>query len=105
MLLLSLTSLTICSLQQSTAFLKSILHSCSLTICCYFSISSGRFSCRFLINLDLGISDLQLILLDCVLSLSIASNGMFKCQRKVSCIGFKFLFHSEGFCLALSFSF
>merc|ERR1719206_841070 len=57
--------LAICSFQQSTAFLKGILHSCSLAISCNFSICSGRFSCRFLINLDLGISDLLLILLNC----------------------------------------
>merc|ERR1719312_1673197 len=103
--LLSSTSLAICSFQQSTTFLKCILHSCSLAISCYFSISSSRFSCGFLINLELGISDLLLVLLNCVLSLSITSDGMLQCQGKVSSISFKFLFHSEGLCLALCFSF
>merc|ERR1719309_399892 len=85
------------------ALLKCILHSSSLAVSCNLSISSSRFSCRFFINLDLGISDLQLILLDCVLSLGIASNCMLKCQGYVSSISFELLLHSQGFCLALSF--
>merc|ERR1711970_521071 len=97
------TSLTISSLQQCTALFKCILHSCSLAISCNLSISSSRFCCRFFINLDLGISDLQLILLDCVLSLGNASNCMLQCQGKISSISFELLLHSQGFCLALSF--
>merc|ERR1711872_701878 len=103
--LLSGTSLAISSFKQCTAFLKCVLHGCSLSISCNLSISSCRFGSRFLINLNLSIPDLKLVLLDCVLCLSIACDGMLKSQTKVSSISLEFLLHSEGFCLALSFSF
>merc|ERR1719481_654771 len=57
-LLLSGTSLAISGLKQCTAFLKCVLHSCSLAISCNLSISSCRFGSRFLINLNLSIPDL-----------------------------------------------
>merc|ERR1719357_1727197 len=79
-LLLGRASLAICSLQQCTAFFKCILHSCSFAISCDLCIGSCRFSSRFFINLNLSIPNLVLILLDCVLSFSIACNGMLKCQ-------------------------
>merc|ERR1719228_480684 len=90
----SLASLVISSrsafswLQQSTSLLWSIGHSSSLAVSSHLGVSSSRLRSRLLIHLQLGVTDLQSILLDGGLGLSIASNGVLKSQAKISCISF-----------------
>merc|ERR1719153_1661265 len=52
------------SLQQSTSLLQSIGHSSSLAVSSHLGVSSSRLRRRLLIHLQLGVTDLQGILLD-----------------------------------------
>merc|ERR1719370_1374081 len=82
-LLLSSTTLTVSSLQESPGLLQTIGHS-----------GSSRFSRRLIIYLELGFTDLSTILLDGGLSLSISSNSMLQCQLQIGRISLQLLLHS-----------
>merc|ERR1712050_286891 len=100
-LLLSSAALAVSSLQKSAAFLQGILHGSSLAVSCNLGISSLGLQGRLLINLSLGITDLQGILLHCSSGLSISSNGLLQGETKLSCITLQLLPHPKGFSLAL----
>merc|ERR1712180_1537 len=106
----SLASLVISSrsafswLSSPSNFLLSIGHSSSLAVSSHLGVSSSRLRSRLLIHLQLGVTDLQSILLDGGLGLSIASNGVLKSQAKISCISFQLLLHPQGLGLALGLS-
>merc|ERR1719443_1900788 len=100
-LLLSSTSLPISSLQQGTGLLEAVLHGGSLAVSGDLSVGSGGLGLGLGVDLDLGISHLELVLLDGGLGLSIASDGVFQSEAKVSRVGLQLLLHSESLSLAL----
>merc|ERR1719422_2879270 len=86
-LLLGSTSLPISSLQQGTGLLEAVLHGGGLAVGGDLGVGSSGLGLRLGVDLDLSISDLELVLLDGGLGLSVASNGMFKSQAEVSRVG------------------
>merc|ERR1719394_450495 len=79
----SLASLVISSrslwswLYSDSSFLEAVLHGGSLAVSGDFGVGSGGLGLRLGVNLDLGISDLELVLLDGGLGLSVTSDGVF----------------------------
>merc|ERR1719348_408956 len=103
-LLLSSTTLTISSLEESTSLLKAVGNSSSPSVGGDLSIGSSRLGSRLLVNLDLGIAHLQGVLLDGGLGLGVASNGVLEGQTKVGSVSLKLLLHPESLSLALGLS-
>merc|ERR1711962_1553351 len=95
---------TVSLFKHSSSFLKGILHGSSLPVSIDLGILGNSLHASFLINLDLGITNLVLVLLDGGLGFQSTSIGSFKSQVKFHDISFKFLLHSEGLSLALRFS-
>merc|ERR1712168_426372 len=91
-------------LQRSAGTVSLFQHSSSFSVSIDLSILGNSLHASFLINLDLGITNLVLVLLDGGLSFQSTSIGSFKSQVKFHDISFKFLLHSEGLSLALRFS-
>merc|ERR1719402_871513 len=103
-LLLSSTTLTISSLEESTSLLKAIGNSSRPSVSSNLGIGGSRLGSRLLVNLDLGVAHLQGILLDGGLGLGVASNGVLEGQAKVSSVSLKLLLHPESLGLALGLS-
>merc|ERR1740131_517795 len=99
--LFSGAALAVSSFQESTAFLKSILHGSSLPVCSNLGISSLGLQGRLLINLGLGISDLGSVLLHGGLGLKVSSNSVFKGKSQFTNITFKLLLHSQSLSFTL----
>merc|ERR1712078_91224 len=76
----------------------------ALPVSGHLVVSGGRLGLGLGINLGLGIPHLELVLLDGVLGLSIAGNGVLKSQAEISSISLKLLLHPESLSLALSLS-
>merc|ERR550517_1288346 len=95
-LLLSSTTLAVSSLQKSTSFLKAVLHGSCPAVSGDLGIGGGRLGHRLVVDLGLGITDLESILLDGGLGLSIAGNGVLEGKTKVGSVSLKLLLHPES---------
>merc|ERR1719433_2369752 len=101
-LLLGGASLSVGGLKKSAGLLEGVLHGSSLAVSLDLLVGSGGLGLGLCVNLDLGISDLELVLLDGGLGLSVASNGVLKSESEISGISLQLLLHSESLSLALS---
>merc|ERR1719394_15120 len=99
--LLGSTSLSVGSLKQSARLLEAVLHGGGLAVSLDLLVGGGGLSLGLGVNLDLGISDLELVLLDGVLSLSVASDGVLKSKSEVTRVSLQLLLHSESLSLTL----
>merc|ERR1719370_1119675 len=100
-LLFSSPALAVSSLQESTSLLQTVGHGSGPAVSSNLGVSSSRLGSRLVVNLQLGITHLQGVLLDGGLGLSIASNGVLKGQAQVSSISLQLLLHPESLGLAL----
>merc|ERR1719418_422832 len=100
-LLLSSTTLAVSSLEKSTSFLEAVLHGSCPAVSGDLGIGGSRLGHRLVVDLGLGITDLESILLDGGLGLSIAGNGVLEGKTKVGSVSLKLLLHPEGLSLAL----
>merc|ERR1719461_2061340 len=100
-LLLSSTSLSVGSLQQSAGLLEAVLHGGGLAVGGDLGVGSGGLGLGLGVNLDLGISDLELVLLDGVLGLGTAGNGETQSKSKVTRVSLQLLLHSKSLSLTL----
>merc|ERR1719220_192301 len=100
-LLLSSTTLAVSSLEKSTSFLEAVLHGSCPAVSGDLGIGGGRLGHRLVVDLGLRITDLESILLDGGLGLSIAGNGVLEGKTKVGSVSLKLLLHPEGLSLAL----
>merc|ERR1719384_2844932 len=82
-LLLSSTSLPVSSLQEGAALLQRVLHGGGLPVSAHLGVGSAGLGLGLLVNLALGVPNLQLVLLDGGLGLGIAGNGVLESQAKV----------------------
>merc|ERR1711868_41635 len=99
--LLGSTSLSVGSLKQSARLLEAVLHGGGLAVGGDLGVGSGGLSLGLGVNLDLGISDLELILLDGVLGLGTAGNGVLQSKSEVTRVSLQLLLHSESLGLTL----
>merc|ERR1711868_268355 len=99
--LLSSTSLSVGSLKQSARLLEAVLHGGGLAVGGDLGVGSGGLSLRLGVNLDLSISDLELVLLDGVLGLSTAGNGVLQSKSEVTRVSLQLLLHSKSLGLTL----
>merc|ERR1719373_1018037 len=99
--LLGSTSLSVGSLKQSARLLEAVLHGGGLAVGGDLGVGSGGLSLGLGVNLDLGISDLELVLLDGVLGLSTAGNGVLQSKSEVTRVSLQLLLHSESLSLTL----
>merc|ERR550519_331704 len=67
-------------------------------------ISSGGLGHGLIVDLSLGITHLEGVLLDGRLGLGVAGNGVLESQAKVSSVSLKLLLHPESLSLALGLS-
>merc|ERR1719422_162057 len=102
--LLSSTSLSVGSLQQSARLLEAVLHGGGLAVGGDLGVGSGGLSLGLGVNLDLGISDLELVLLDGILGLGTAGNGVLQSKSEVTRVSLQLLLHSESLSLTLGLS-
>merc|ERR1719210_730237 len=100
-LLLGGSPLPVGGLQESAALLQSVLHGGGLPVSGHLGVSSGRLGLGLIVDLDLSVPHLELVLLDGVLSLSVASDGVLESKSKVSSISLQLLLHPDGLSLAL----
>merc|ERR1719436_1612542 len=103
-LLLRSTTLAVSGLQKSTSLLQAVLHGSCPPVSGDLGVSSGRLGHGLLVDLDLGITHLECVLLDGGLGLSVAGNGVLESQSKVSSVSLKLLLHPESLSLALGLS-
>merc|ERR1719422_386292 len=99
--LLGSTSLSVGSLKQSARLLEAVLHGGGLAVGGDLSVCGGGLGLGLSVNLDLGISDLELVLLDGVLGLSTAGNGVLQSKSEVTRVSLQLLLHSESLSLTL----
>merc|ERR1711922_30719 len=96
---------TVSLFKQCASFLKGILSSIGSALIGKELVTNDFLVPLFLLKLSLGITDLSMVLLDCLLSFCIGSIGMLQSSVKLNNISFQFLLHAQSFSFSLGFSF
>merc|ERR1719331_3617144 len=86
------------------SLLQAVLHGSCPAVTGDLGVSSGRLSHGLIVDLSLGITHLESVLLDGCLGLGVAGNGVLESQAKVSSVSLKLLLHPESLSLALGLS-
>merc|ERR1719333_2063997 len=100
-LLLGGASLPVGCLEQGAALLEAVLHGGSLPVRSNLVVGSGGLGLGLGVHLGLGVPDLQLVLLDGLLGLGVASDGVLQSQAEVSGVTLQLLLHPQSLGLAL----
>merc|ERR1719195_1593998 len=100
-LLLGGASLPVRSLQQGAALLEAVLHGGGLPVGGHLVVSGRGLGLGLGVNLGLGVPDLQLVLLDGLLGLGVAGDGVLQSQAEVSGVALQLLLHPQSLGLAL----
>merc|ERR1711933_256482 len=100
-LLLGGASLPVRSLEQGAALLEAVLHGGGLPVGGHLVVGSSGLGLGLGIHLGLGVPDLQLVLLDGLLGLGVAGDGVLQSQAEVSGITLQLLLHPQSLGLAL----
>merc|ERR1719418_28387 len=102
--LVGVSQFLLCSTTLAVSLLQSILHGSCPPVTGDLGVSSGRLGHGLIVNLGLGITHLESVLLNGGLGLGIAGNGMLESQAKVGSVSLKLLLHPESLSLALGLS-
>merc|ERR1719195_707452 len=100
-LLLGGASLPVRGLQQGAALLEAVLHGGGSPVRCNLVVSGSGLGLGLGVHLGLGVPDLQLVLLDGLLGLRVAGDGVLQSQAEVSGVSLQLLLHPQSLGLAL----
>merc|ERR1719336_818749 len=101
-LLLHHTASTVSLLQESAGLLKSILVGVGLALSIDQFVMSNLLDSLLILQLGLGLSQLELVVLDGSLGVSIGSIGTLQVALQIKNISLELLLHSQSFSLGLA---